>query len=321
MRIKAPELNVRQNQLARIIFIFFVLNILLFLVITDGIGAVSLQLKDPLSVTDIILIKEPRIFVILGTTIVVFFYFARFGHLYLQSVKEVANTHGVIDAILPHGRYNTAEIREALLQTCRSNYIVQTLVVFLFKDTVNDDNEFTLGPLSGSSRARGMFIKCVMILTSIAVEWIIVISQFIIIVVFLAVVNWFFSLLLFLAFVLYYGFYFEYVVKNWLKVREAWALSLTIVTGVLIGISVTANALVLVNYDKSPNVFSCRMSYEKIYEISPPAAIAVSFLFKDRAAEQPTTGWDVPLCPLGRAGRDVVPARSALPVATSSGIV
>src|SRR4051794_20562672 len=85
MRIKSPEINIRQNQLARIIFIFFMLNIFLFLVITTGIGSLSIRLRDPVNVSDLIYIHEPRVFIVLGATLVVFFYFVRFGYLFLQT--------------------------------------------------------------------------------------------------------------------------------------------------------------------------------------------------------------------------------------------
>jgi hypothetical protein len=307
MRIKAPELNIRQNQLARIIFIFFILNIFLFLVITDGIGSVSLRLKNPVNITELIYISEPRVFVVLGTTLVVFFYFVRFGYLYLQSVKEVASAHNVIDAILPYGKYPTSDIRESLMQTCRSNYIVQTIVVFLYTPKMsNNKYMFTEGPLGGSTSRRGMFIKTIMILTTIAVEWIIAVSQFLMIVVFLAFAKWVFAALLFVAFSLYYGFYFEYVIRNAIRLKEGWIWAITVVAIALIGISSSANLYVLlVNYDRSPNVFACRMTFEKISEISPPAATFVSFLFKERTEEQKVTtedskSADVLPCKLGK---------------------
>ena len=130
----------------------------------------------------------------------------------------MASTHNVIDGILPFGDEKTADLREALMQTCRSNYIVQTIVVFLYTPKTDARYKFIVGPLSGSTARRGMFIKCIMILTTIAVEWIIAVSQFMMIVVFLAFTKWIFSILLFFAFSLYYGFYFEYIV------RAAWRL-------------------------------------------------------------------------------------------------
>jgi hypothetical protein len=306
MRVKAPELNIRQSQLARIIFIFFILNIFLFLMITDGIGSVSLRLKNPVSITELIYISEPRVFVVLGTTLVIFFYFVRFGYLYLQSVKEVASTHNVIDGILPFGDEKTADLREALMQTCRSNYIVQTIVVFLYTPKTDTPYKFIDGPLSGSTTRRGMFIKFIMILTTIAVEWIIAVSQFMMIVVFLAFTKWIFSILLFFAFSLYYGFYFEYIMRAAWRLRgELWIVSITGVAALLIVISSVVNLVLLSNYEKSPNVFLCRMTLEKISEISPPATFFVSFLFKDRAEEQAAQpaelkSADVPLCKLGK---------------------
>jgi len=306
MRIKSPEINIRQNQLARIIFIFFLLNIFLFLVITTGIGSLSIRLKDPVNVSDLIYIHEPRVFIVLGATLVVFFYFVRFGYLFLQTLKEVASTQNVIDRVLPHGNYPTLDIREALMQTCRSNYIVQTLVVFLYPDRENERKEFVAGPLSGSTRRRGMFIKFVMILTTIAVEWIIAVSQFMMIVVFLAFTKWIFSLFLFFAFFLYYGFYFEYALRAAIRLKwESWITSITAVAGVLILYSLSANAyLVFYGYQTSPDVFTCRMTLAKIREISPPVGVIVSFLFKEPTKEQRVhqaqTDRDVEPCPLGK---------------------
>ena len=45
----------------------------------------------------------------------------------------------------------------------------------------------------------------------------------------------------------------------------------------LIVISSVANLVLLSNYEKSPNVFLCRMTFEKISEISPPAALLFPF--------------------------------------------
>jgi len=304
MRIKAPELNIRQNQLARIIFIFFILNIFLFLVITDGIGSVALRLKDPVSISDLIYISEPRVFVVLGTTLVVFFYFVRFGYLYLQSVKEVASTHNVIDTMLPFYALDvtTKDIREALTQTCRSNYIVQTIVVFLYTPTaVDNESKFIEGPLSGSSARRGIFIKLVMILTTMAVGWIIAVSQFMMIVVLLAFAKWGFSLFLFFAFSLYYGFYLEYIVRKALELRESlepWITFVGVVAVFIIVVSLVVNGFAIWNNDKSPNVFACRMNIQKIAEISPPAAFFVSFLFKEPTDKDPKIP-DVDLCALG----------------------
>ena len=322
MRIKAPELNIRQNQLARIIFLFFVLSIFLFLTITDGIGSVSLRLKDPVSISDLIIISEPRVFIVLGATVIVFFYFVRFGYLYLQSVKEVASTHNVIDAALPYGQDKQdireakqglheakQDLREALTQTCRSNYIVQSIVVFLYSPKAVNHNEYliTEGPLSGSSAWRGMFIKFVMILTTIAVEWVIAVSQFLMLVVFLAFTKWFFSLLLVFAFFLYYLFYFEYVVRKARELKEGWITTVAGVGALLIVISMTANLWVLTSYEYSPNVFTCRMSIDKIREISPPAALLVAFLFKERTDLEKAkvemarkVNDEIPLCPPGK---------------------
>jgi len=238
----------------------------------------------------------------------VFFYFVRFGYLYLQTVKEVASTHDIIDTVLPYNA-EPNPLREALTQTCRSNYIVQTIVVFLYAPKVVNHAEFLTieGPLSGSGPWRSMFIKFIMILTTIAVEWVIAVSQFLMLTVVLSLTNWFIASLLVVAFFLYYLFYFEYVGWKAWKLREKWITSLSVIGFVLIAFSMSANVCVIWNYEYAPNVFYCRMSSEKIREISPPAAALVSFLFSERADIEKTkpdiskrAGDEVPLCQLGR---------------------
>ena len=359
MRIKAPEVNIRQNQLARVFFIFFILNIFLFLIITDGIGSASLRLSNPVNVTDLVYLSEPRVFIILGTMLVVFFYFVRFGYLYLQSVKEVVSIHNQIDRVLPFGNPETEDMREALMQTCRSNYIIQTIVVFLYAKTnkpksapqseqaedgkaatKSEDEERVIieGPLSGSGRVRSIFIKVIMILTTIIVEWIIAVSQFMMIVVLLSFTDQIFGLALFCAFFLYYYFYIEYVIRNALKQNAGCSLRklnnsgvaiLSVVGLVLIIISSLANLAVIWNHNKSPIIFVCRMSYQGIEEISWPAAKLVGFLFnnqtkeavkeaikeeteknKDTDARAKNKAPDVPACPPGKRVPD--PKSSAL---------
>ena len=293
MRIKAPELNIRQNQLARIIFVFVTLNTLLFLIIFDGIGSVSLNLKA--EVQQLLFVENPRPYIILGATVAIFFLFMRFGYLYYQGTKDIVSVHNVIGKILPFesskGSY-LLDLREGLMQQCKSNYIIQTIVVFLYPaDNKAAELPFEDGPLGGSPAWRVWIVKSLMIAITISVGWLIAISQFMMLVVFMSFTPLYISLMVLVTFICYYGFYLEYVIRFAWKLRDWFLSCLAMLTSALAFWSFLANATLLLNYQRAAPVFECRMTWVKVGEISSPAKLFLSFLFPSepstKASQQP----------------------------------
>ena len=303
MRVKAPELNIRQTQLARIIFLFVILDILLFLIVFDGIGSLSVNLAPTTVIQQVFLVNNPRLYMILGVTIAIFFLFMRFGYLYYQGTKDIVSAHNVIGKVLPYDEIKETflvDLREGLMQTCKSNYIVQTIVVFLYPLTGGgfDGIKFEDGPLGGSPIWRVRVIKALMISIVFSVGWFIAMSQLMMLVVFLSFMHWSAAAFLLGTFVCYYGFYFEYVFRAAIKLGlDAWMWGLTFISSGIILLSFLSNLLLIINSDKAPEVFNCRVTYKKIEEISPPGKLLFWFLFSNQPSVEASGG--VPLCPLG----------------------
>src|SRR6266566_1661603 len=206
MRIKAPELNIQQNQLARIFFYFFVSSALLFLLIFDGIGAEAFNLFESLSLGTLGSINNPRAYVILGATFAIFFFFSRFGYLYYQATKDVELVHNVIGQLLPYEKIKglyLLDLRDSLMQQCKSNYMVQSLIVFLYPEDNSGKISFDDGPLGGSKRWRVRVIKALMISIVVIVGYVIAVAQIMMLIVFFSFAHIAICLVLFFSFVCY----------------------------------------------------------------------------------------------------------------------
>ncbi|MDP3077506.1 hypothetical protein [Bradyrhizobium sp.] len=310
MRVKVPEMHSLQVQLVRIILPFLVLSIVYFVMIYDGIqpapldalagahSAISVRIFDNA-------VSLPRTWVLLAAILLLFFYFMRFGYLYYQGTKDIVSIQNIIDSVArsnpdapPDSHHN--DVREALMQFCKSNYIVQSVVVFLYpaSHTVGGPLGFRSmldlrrlkidnGPLAGMSGTRIASIRALMLAMIFLFVWFIAVTQFSLLIGFLHFTGRLTAVFVFIAFTAYYVFFLSFIWDRYFFIKpEPYCLVLNWFFTASIGWSILSNAWLIYN-NPSPNLQKCALTINYVASVSYPAQFAFAPWLKEPA---PTSG-------------------------------
>lgn len=320
-RIKIRELNTRHTQLARVFLIFFILDIVLFLTIFETRANIDLKIPDLLSI-DVIaptgsgaisITGETRpIFVFtLGSALLIFF--LRFGYLYYQGTRDVINMHSAISTFLPQWDNEPLEfkyIRRGLVQSCKINYIVQTLTVFAFprKEILSDEGRrifyeerlpyFDAGPLAdpigygAHAKHWELLTRACMLAIIFGVAILIAIAQIMVILIASSVFNYVVSWIIFLIFVFFYFVYGRFIFlitrgtgdwKNGFLGKSTYIV--LPVAWILIILSFSSNFMLLINIKEVSDipVLSQKVSKSEIIDNSPPTFLYLNLLLRDGA--------------------------------------
>ncbi len=318
-RVKVPELNARHAQLARVFLIFFVLDVALFLTIFETKAGVSLNLPDSFELNvststagaAVSAAGGLRPLLVFGLATFLLIYFLRFGYLYYQGTRDVINMHSAIGSFLPPAEDEPLEykyIRRGLAQSCKINYIVQTLTVFAFprREQLTDEGKkihederlpfFEVGPLADptgygpNSAGWEILTKIFMYVIIFSVAVLIAIAQIMIIVVMSSVLNYLLLWAIFVSFVSFYIIYGFFITKltrgtgdfaklkfpglsKYLVMPMAW---------ILIATSLISNIFLLINNSDVSNipVLTEKVSRKEITDNSWVTGAYLQFLLK-----------------------------------------